>query len=254
MSAPAPVPAYNIRFVIEYDGSHFHGWQLQKPGVRTGHSELRRALSLILGNDVHPIHASGRTDAGVHARGQVVNFSLPFLPDLPKLSFGVSGILRGKIAVLSADVVPNDFHARDSALRKQYSYQIVSRNPPPVIDWGKVWHVRRHPNIEIMQSAANALVGEHDFSSFRAAGCSANSPVRKIFESRVTVKGATIEYTVVGSGFLRNMVRIIVGTLVDLGTGTIPGSMQEIMDARNRGRAGVTAPPQGLYLDWVEYP
>ena len=243
----------NYRLIIEYDGAAFHGWQLQDD-VHTVQGELGKAIETILRAPTEPLHSSGRTDAGVHARGQVASFRFDGeIPDLPRFAWGVSSILRGKLSVLSAEVAPDDFHPRECAESKQYSYRILNRYPPATIDLGKVWEVQQPLSYEKMRKAAAELIGEHDFSSFRGAGCSANSAVRTIFESDLSVSGPYVTYRVVGSGFLQYMVRIIAGTLVGIGEGSITQSIPEILAARDRSKAGVTAPPHGLYLDHVNY-
>ncbi len=243
----------NIRLVLEYDGRRFKGWQAQ-PGVRTIETELEKALQMVLRVPVHPIWSAGRTDAGVHARRQVVNFQFESVPNLFRLCHAVSNIMKGDLAVVAADVVPDEFHARHSAIAKQYSYTILNRPMPPVLDKGKVWHVSRPLDIEQLRRDAAVLVGEHDFSSFRGARCSSRTPVKTIYESEIEVAGSYVIYRVVGSGFLKQMVRAIVGTLVYLNRGLLTlKTMQEVLDARSRQLAGVTAPPQGLCMDWVKY-
>ncbi|MBX7145253.1 MAG: tRNA pseudouridine(38-40) synthase TruA [Oligoflexia bacterium] len=244
----------NIRLVIEYDGAAFHGWQMQR-GVRSVESELERALGIVLRCKIHPLYASGRTDAGVHARAQVLNFHVADLPDLRRLSLAVSGILRGKLSVLQAEVAPDDFHARYDAVSKQYSYHILNRACPPALDKGKVWYIPRRLDVELMRREAKVLEGQHDFSSFRCSGCMARDPVKNIFESELQQHGDLLIYRVIGSGFLKQMVRTIVGTLVGLSDGMLDlKSMQEVLDVRDRRKAGITAPACGLYLDWVKYP
>jgi tRNA pseudouridine38-40 synthase len=155
--------------------------------------------------------------------------------------------------VLKAEVVPDDFHARKSASRKQYTYTILNRSAPPTLDRGRVWHVWGDLHVTRMQAEARRLVGEHDFSAFRGQDCEARSTVKTIFSSEVTAAPPYISYRVIGRGFLKQMVRIIVGTLVDMGAGRLERSMDEILAAGDRALAGQTAPPQGLCLDWVEY-
>ena len=241
----------NIRMTIEYDGAHFHGWQTQ-PGLRTVQSELQRVLEMVLRQKIDYVLAAGRTDCGVHARGQVVNFHLPAIPDLRRLKYSVSNILKGELAVLGIDVVEDSFHATRCARRKQYSYYIINREVPLVLDYGKAWHVSYTLDREKMIETAECLLGKHDFSSFRGAACNARTPVKEIFASKILIDGQNIIYRVIGSGFLKQMVRTIVGTIVDIGRGRLT-NMQEILQARSRVVAGVTAPPQGLFLDWVEY-
>jgi tRNA pseudouridine38-40 synthase len=243
----------NIRLIIEYEGSRFHGWQVQ-PGLRTIQGELQRVLEMVLRKKVGVVRASGRTDAGVHAKGQVVNFHFPEVPDLYLLTHSVSSILRGELAVLSAEIVADDFDAQKNAVSKQYIYTILNRIAPPTYDWGRVWHIGRKLDVQKMIKEAEVLVGEYDFGSFRGKDCSAKSAVRRIIESEISSENDFIYYRVVGTGFLKQMVRIITGTLVALGRG-FPKlePMREILMARDRSRAGETAPPQGLCLDWVKY-
>ena len=242
----------NIRLVLEYDGSGFCGWQKQT-GLRSIEGELQKAIETVLRVKIPHVTAAGRTDAGVHARGQVVNFVVDAAPDLSRLARGVSALLRRELAVLSAEIVPDDFHARFSAGRKQYRYTVLQRDVPPVLERGRVWFVAQPLNIEAMQQAAGVLVGRHDFSSFRGANCTQKSPVKEIFESEVVAQEEHLVYRVVGSGFLKQMVRNIVGTLVAIGKARASGTMQEILAARDRARAGMTAPAHGLCLDWVGY-
>ena len=247
----------NIRFVIEYNGAGFHGWQKQ-PQLRTVQSELQRALEMVLRAKIHGLVAAGRTDAGVHARGQVVSFAVPQPvggeEDLERLAYSVSSVLRGEVSVLSADFVPEDFNACRSALCKQYSYSILQRRSPAVLDSGRVWHLSCPLDIRKMSEEAARLCGEHDFASFRSADCTAKSSIRIIHQSEIEQIGCYVRYRVVANGFLKQMVRNIVGTLVALGRGKSPhGSILEILDARDRRAAAATAPPYGLCLDWVKY-
>jgi tRNA pseudouridine38-40 synthase len=249
----------NIKLIIEYDGSRFHGWQIQ-PGVRTVQEELTKVVSMVLREPIRIIHASGRTDAGVHARGQVVSFKSQNAPDLLRLSHAVSSILKGDLAVRSAEIVPDSFHARGSAKSKQYSYFIHNSPTPPVLLYGRVWHVTRPLPLNLLQEESRAFIGEHDFTSVRAADCQGRSPVKTIHELEIKeVMEDLIQIRVVGSGFLKQMVRIIVGTLVDIGKGRIPNDgsshsiVEQVLAKKTRLAAGITAPPQGLCLDFVTY-
>ena len=245
---------YNVRLIIEYNGAAFHGWQHQ-PGLRTVESELKRVLSLVLREEIRVVYAAGRTDAGVHAKGQVVNFLVSAPPDLRRLRFAVSSILKNDLAVLTADFVPLDFRARKSALARQYSYRIENRDTPLVLDHTRVWHVPMALDIPAMARAAEAVIGHHDFTSFRGTQCAARSPLKTVLESELVVTGTMLTYRVVGTGFLKYMVRNIVGAIVEIGRGLKPvDSMGAILAARNRRAAGVTAPAYALYLDWVRYP
>lgn len=242
-----------VRFVVEYDGSKFHGWQKQ-PGLRTIEAELERVLSMVLRERITPVYSSGRTDSGVHAKGQVVTFRVSEVPDLFVLGASVSNILRGELSVVAAEMVADGFRVREDAVSKQYTYTILFRNSPAVLDRGRVWHVTPKLNVDLMKEEAAALIGLLDFSSFRGAGCKSESPIRKIFESEVVLDGEYIYYRVVGEGFLKQMVRNIVGTLVDLGKNRLAlKSIKDILAAKDRRQAGMTAPPYGLCLDWVKY-
>ncbi|MBN8549150.1 MAG: tRNA pseudouridine(38-40) synthase TruA [Deltaproteobacteria bacterium] len=244
----------NVRLVIEYDGSHFHGWQMQ-PGVRTIEGEIERVLEMVLREKIHPVYASGRTDAGVHARGQVINFfTSQEQPDVLRVAHSLSNILRGQLSVLQADIVPDDFNSRYSSVSKQYTYSILNRLGPAVLDYGKVWYIGSKLDPQRMNEEAKAVIGEHDFTSFRGTGCNAKTPVKTILESEVLVDGPFIRYRVVGTGFLKHMVRNLAGTLVDLSRDFLSlKSMGAILAARDRKQAGVTAPAHGLCLDWVRY-
>jgi tRNA pseudouridine38-40 synthase len=171
----------NIKLVVEYDGSGFHGWQKQGE-LRTVQTELGRVLSLVLRSQIYPLHAAGRTDAGVHARGQVVTFKVSEVPDLWRLAQSVSHLLKGELAVLSAEVVDDSFHPGKSATHKQYTYSILNRPSPAVLDARRVWHVHRRLDISLMQKCAQEVIGEHDFSTFRDSECCARSPIKTIYE------------------------------------------------------------------------
>jgi len=243
----------NIRLTLEYDGSCFHGWQKQ-PGLRTIQGELHKYLELITRERIEVVQASGRTDAGVHARGQVINFHLSEEPDLIRLSQSVSHMLKGEVSVVNAEIVDNDFHSIRNAKLKQYSYYILNRSAPPALDRGKAWFVRAALNMERMENEAESLTGVHDFTSFRATNCNAKTTTREIHSSQIVREGDMVIYRVVGNGFLKNMVRNIVGTLVGFGRRSDRiDSMREILLAKDRRKAGTKAPAHGLFLDWVRY-
>ena len=232
-----------VKLIVEYNGSNFHGWQKQ-PGLRTVQGELERVLSIILRRPSGPIHAAGRTDAGVHARGQVVTFRTEDEGlELFRVSQGVSHLMRGELSVISADFVASDFHPGISSTHKQYSYRILNRATPAVLESHLMWHVADEIEWEPLQREIQVLVGQHNFSSFRDSTCAAATPVKTIYVTSLVRTGDITTFTVVGSGFLKQMVRNIVGTVVDLGRGRIRGrTMQEIL-----------APPHGLCMDWVSY-
>lgn len=243
----------NVRMVVEYNGSGFHGWQVQ-PNLRTIQGELRAVLETVLRQPVATVTASGRTDAGVHARGQVVNFTVEQTPDCQQLGYSVSSLMRGELAVLDCKIVPDEFDARRDAVSKQYTYTILNRPNPPVLDKGRVLHVVAPLNIERLSSDAQQIVGEYDCKSFQASGCQAATTTRTIESSKIFTEGDYVYYSVVGNGFLKQMIRIIVGTLLDLERGKLSSrTIAEVIDARDREFAGETAAACGLCLDWVKY-
>lgn len=247
------LPPYNVRLVIEYDGAAFHGYQFQ-PGTKTVQGELQRALDVVLRERAVLLTAAGRTDAGVHARGQVVNFFVSRSPDLIRLRYAVSSMLRNELSVVSADLVPSHFDARRSAVLKQYTYRILNRPVPPTLDQGRAWHVASPLDIGAMSAAALELIGTHDFTSLRAANCGARSPLRTIVRSEIVQEAPFICYVVQSRSFLKHMVRNIVGTLVTVGRNPAQAlPISEVLSRRDRRIAAATAPAHGLYLDWVRY-
>ncbi len=242
-----------IKLIVEYDGAGFFGWQKQ-PGLRTVQLELERALSVVCRQSIGPLHAAGRTDSGVHARGQVVTFFAENPPDMYKLVAGVSHILKGELSCISAEVVPDGFHPGHDSTHKQYSYRILNRPSPAVLDARRVWHIGAPLEFDEMRRQSQALIGTHDFSGYRDSECAAKTPVKTIFDLRMEKVEGLITVTVVGSGFLKQMVRNIVGTLTDIGRGRLEGrTVQSILETKDRRLAGVTAPAHGLCMDWVSY-
>lgn len=242
----------NIRSVIAYDGSGFMGWQIQT-GVRTVQGVLEQAIQKVQGHPVRVI-GSGRTDTGVHAMGQVMNFFTDSSIPTQGLLRGLNSVLPGDVAVLSAEDADADFHARAMARSKTYVY-VLDMAPVrnPFLDRYAL-HVGKTLDTEAMREAVHVLCGEHDFSSFQAAGSEVKTTVRTITVSEVAVRGYKVYVWMQGSGFLRHMVRNIVGTLVLVGKGRLkPEDMKRILDLHDRSHAGPTARPQGLYLMGVEY-
>ena len=242
----------NVKLVIAYDGAGFMGWQIQS-GVRTVQETMEKALGEILGHPVR-VRASGRTDAGVHAVGQVINF--PTSSNIPPdgLLRGLNSILPGDVSVISAADAGPDFHSRYAARSKTYLY-LMETAPirSPFLDRYAL-HVRWPLDVPAMREAAGHLLGEHDFTSFMAAGSAVKTTVRSITTAELTTQGSKLVFWIQGSGFLRYMVRNIVGTLLLVGRGKLsPQEMSRIMLLKDRGCAGPTAPPQGLYLIGVEY-
>lgn len=242
----------HIRLVVEYDGSSLCGWQRQAsdPTVQ-GHIE--EALAKLLTHEVTIIGAS-RTDAGVHARGQVASFRTERTIPLHGIRRGLNSLLPDAIAIREATEVGDDFHPRFSATGKHYRYSIWNvpdRSPLHA----RSWHEPERLDEAAMREAARALVGQHDFAAFRAAGCSAKTTVRRIDSIDIErAPDGVVTVDVRGNAFLRNMVRIVVGTLAEVGTGARPvAQVAEILASRDRTIAGITAPARGLELIEVRY-
>jgi tRNA pseudouridine38-40 synthase len=242
----------NIKVVIEYDGTGFFGFQYQ-PDVPTIQGELERVISRIVKEDV-TVYGSGRTDAGVHAAGQVVNFRTCGTIPVEKLCIAMNSLLPPSIAALAASEVDEAFHARYSAKSRLYRYEILNREARSAIAGRFCWHVRRPLDVDAMNDAARCLVGVHDFTSFAGADRDEGSAVREVREIGVRRDGERVVLMIRANAFLRSMVRTIVGTLVEVGVGKRPRSdIRDTLEARDRTRAGKTAPPQGLCLVEVEY-
>jgi tRNA pseudouridine38-40 synthase len=243
----------HIRLVVEYDGSQLHGWQRQL-GAPTVQQHLETALAKLLQHETRVVGAS-RTDAGVHARGQVASFRTERPIPLHGVRRGLNSLLPPDVAIRDAAEVPEDFHPRFSATGKHYRYTILVRaeRSPKLRD--RAWHHPDPLSVSAMHDAAAALIGEHDFSAFRAAGCSAKTTVRRVDSIALTrLHPHLLEIDIRGNAFLRQMVRIMVGTLTEVGTGRIPVSqVPEIIASKDRIKAGITAPPQGLELMEVHY-
>lgn len=244
----------NIALLLEYDGSHFHGWQVQ-PVSPTIQEVIQLALGRMTGEVSVTLKGSGRTDAGVHALGQVANFRTA--SSLPADTFrkGLNSLLPPGIAVLAAREVPSSFDAQYGALSKVYRYRLLLRRSRSPLLASRSWHIPYPLHRNRMSRAARDLTGERDFSSLRSSGCSARSPVRILSRLELRRQGDILEFELEANGFLRHMVRNIVGTLVDVGRGRIPAeSMADLLASGDRSRAGRKAPPQGLFLLSVRYP
>ena len=245
------MPRY--RLTIEYDGAPFTGWQSQAGGTSV-QDVLERAVATINGAP-STIYGAGRTDAGVHALAQVAHVDLAKPWDPFKLRNALNGNLRPHpVSILEATEAADDFHARFSATRRFYLYRILNRRSPPALDKGKVWWLPVDLDADAMHEAARHLTGHHDFTTFRAAQCQANSPVKTLDRLDVARYGELIEIRADARSFLHNQVRSMVGSLRQVGEGKWrPRDLKAALDAADRAACGPVAPPEGLYLLRVGY-
>jgi len=242
----------NIKVVLEYDGSNFAGWQQQAKG-RTVEAELKRALREITGKD-HLVYAAGRTDAGAHAEGQVANFHTDGRISPRRLMTALNAKLPEDVAVLSAEPVADDFHARYSARWRRYRYRYLDRPARPAFDRNRCWHISQTLDVEAMSDASSALVGKHDWTSYCAASEPPDTRVREMRSARVFRRGDFVELELVAEGFLRGLARSIAGALADVGRGVRPPEwVGDVLQARDRRQAPRTAPAGGLTLMEVIY-
>ncbi len=251
----------NIKLEIEYDGTNYYGWQVQNSPRPTAHGPQKRtiqqtiesALQKILQEKVKLI-CSGRTDTGVHAKAQIANFKTKSLIDLVKLHLSLNALLPEDVVVNKAVQVPDDFHSRFSVKSKIYRYIIFNNSHRSVLSRDFVYFCRYPLNLEIMRSEAKSFLGRHDFSSFCASAGLAKNPVKTIKKIAISKRKDLIYIDIEGNGFLYNMVRNIVGTLIDAGRGRLSRhACKKILIAKNRRLAGATAPAKGLYLLKVKY-
>jgi len=250
------MPRYALK--VEYDGGPFAGWQRQadQPSVQAA---IEAALAR-LEPRAHTIAAAGRTDAGVHARGQVAHCDLHKDWDPFRLSEALNHHLKpAPVAIVAAARVADDWHARFSARERRYLFRILTRRAPLTLEAGQVWHVRHDLDARAMQDAANHLLGRHDFTTFRSVQCQADSPVKTLDRLTIsrhdTAAGPEVHFDVRARSFLHNQVRSFVGTLERVGAGSWgPGDVRQALEARNRAACGPVCPPQGLYLVGVGYP
>lgn len=242
------------KLLVEYDGRPFCGWQRQhdRPSVQ---SAIEAAAAAIEGAPV-TVQGSGRTDAGVHATGQVAHLDFTRPIEDRKIADALNAHLRPQpIAILQAAPVPNDFHARFDATARHYRYIIANRRADLAVRKGFAWRVPQRLDVDAMQAGAQALIGEHDFSTFRDTGCQADSPVRTLDRITVTRTGEQVEVTCSARSFLHRQVRSIVGSLVEVGRGREPaGWISDILTAQDRKACGPVAPSDGLYLERIDYP
>ncbi len=238
---------------IEYDGTDFCGWQRQDASI---------SVQQVLEESIYKfkkiktcVYGSGRTDAGVHALGQVAHFDLDKEYDLEEVICAINHHSKPhRVALVNCEYVPPDFHARFSATERSYLYRIINRLNPVIIEKNRVWQVRKSLDFGSMKEASVHFMGNHDFTSFRSSHCQAKSPVRTINNIEIRQDGEEIQLCIRAQSFLHHMVRNIVGTLVDVGLGKIsPLKIKEIIDKKSRIAAGVTAPACGLYFMKAKY-
>lgn len=242
----------NIKLTIEYDGKDFNGWQKQ-PNKLNIQGEIERAIYNITKEEVDLI-GSGRTDAGVHAWNQIANFKTNSNISIEKMAIAINSQLKNSIVVKKAEEMDERFHSRYNAKRKTYRYVINNTEYGSAIYRNLEYHFPIKLNVEKMQEAAKYFEGEHDFKAFKSSGTSGKNSVRTIYKAEVKTDGERILIELTGNGFLYNMVRIISGTLLDVGLGKIePSEIEDIINSKDRTKAGKTLPAHGLYLVKVNY-
>jgi tRNA pseudouridine38-40 synthase len=238
---------------VEYDGTAFHGWQFQGD-VRSVQESLQIALSKVANHEVI-VHCAGRTDTGVHATGQIIHFDTQAVRSERSWVLGSNVNLPADVSVCWAKLMPEDFHARFSAIGRHYRYQILNRAYRSALWRDRAVWIHKPLDEKVMHRAAQRLVGTHDFSSYRAIGCQAKHPVRTIHSLSVSRQGEMLSIDIHANAFLHHMVRNIAGVLLAIGKGERPeGWAEEVLALRDRKLGGVTAPPQGLCLTGVDYP
>jgi tRNA pseudouridine38-40 synthase len=242
----------NIKLTLEYDGTNYHGWQIQ-PNGESIQAVLEGAISTFLGTPTR-VTGSGRTDAGVHALGQVVSFRCDKEFTSHRIRRALNALTPSDISIKEVEVVPDSFDARRDARSRVYEYHILNRPVASPFHRKRAWHLHPPLDLTAMRAAIDCLLGEHDFTSFRAAGCDAAHPIRKIYRVGFDVRGELLIFSVEATAFLRHMVRNIVGTLAEVGVGERSAeSFRSLLGARDRTQAGETAPAYGLYLVEVKY-
>ncbi len=243
----------NFKITIEYDGTRYHGWQRQK-NDRTIQDEIERAIRTITGQKVS-LTGSGRTDAGVHACGQTANFMCETHLGPQDLFAGLNSLTADDIVIKGCEEVAASFHARYDATSKTYVYRIFNRPSPAAIGRQYAWHIRKKLDLEAMRTASVHLIGRHDFKAFEGAGSPRSHTTRRVFNAGLTkAPDGCLSLEIEADGFLRFMVRNIVGTLVNVGLGKLsPDDFKRILESKDRGQAGATAPAHGLFLKKVSY-
>lgn len=242
----------NIKLIIEYDGTNYFGWQKQ-PNHRTIQETIENSIKKITKEDID-IFGSGRTDRGVHARGQVANFFTNARIPEDKIKDAINSVLPGDIVISHSEEVDEAFHSRYSAKGKEYRYIFFNRRIPSPLLRNYAYHIPQKLHFDLMEKSLADFIGTHDFKSFMASGSSVKDTIRTINNASLNKNHEIIELKINGNGFLYNMVRIIAGTLVDIGIGKISrNDIPQIIASKDRKKAGHTAPPHGLYLENVFY-
>jgi len=243
----------NIKLVIEYDGANYQGWQVQSKGP-TVQGIIEEKLALLIGEKVHLV-GSGRTDAGVHALKQVAHFKTESQMDIRSIQRALNSLLPPDMAIQRAEEVEENFHARRQSRSKVYEYRILNRSLRSAFHRGYAWHIPKKLDIKEMKKATRSLIGEHDFSSFRSVGSPTRTAVRRVIRAEwQRDREGLIRFEIEANGFLKQMVRALVGTLVEVGKGKIrSGEFRSILESKDRKKAGPTAPAHGLFLKEVKY-
>lgn len=242
----------NIKLIIEFDGNRYAGWQIQKNAI-TVQETITRAIEELTKEEINLI-GSSRTDAKVHARGFCASFFTSSTIPANKFKQAINNKLPEDIVILDSEHVADDFHARYSSKGKKYTYDILNREQPPALSRNYMYFYKKKLDINKMKEAINFFVGEQDFASFQNTGSNVKTTIRTIYDFTIDSSGDIISISITGNGFLYNMVRIIIGTLIQVGIGKIePTDIPEIINSKNRKKAGPTAPPQGLCLKEVYY-
>lgn len=243
----------NIKLLIEYDGTNYRGWQVQPDGP-TIQGMLEEKLTRLTSERIHVI-GSGRTDSGVHALGQVAHFRTQSQMDIRTIQRALNSLLPPDIVIREVEEVDESFHARKQSKSKVYEYRILNRNLRSVFHRGYVWHIPQKLNLAEMKKATQSLIGEHDFSAFRTVGSPTRTTVRRVIRGEwKRGRDGLIRFEIEANGFLKQMVRSIVGTLVEIGKGRMKATdFRKILNSKDRKEAGPTAPAQGLFLKEVKY-